>query len=87
MNIDIKVLEETGLQLLKESAIRLPPPVRKTIRDAFERETSTVGKKELKNILDNIELAEKLSKPICQDTGIISFFIKSREISNYRAIN
>jgi len=38
-----------------------------------------LGKIQLKTILDNIIAAEQLNRPVCQDTGVISF-LRSRSL-------
>jgi len=83
LRISQKILEEVGVELLRRAAIILPKDVREALKSAYENEISATAKIELKNMLDNIESAEKLSKPICQDTGIVSFYIKAKEIPNF----
>ncbi len=55
----------------------LPQDVKEKLRDAYRREESDVGKTQLKTILDNIALAERTLTPMCQDTGVIIFYIKA----------
>ena len=83
MRINPKTLEEVAFKLLEKAATSLPDDVKKALKSAYEREDSPTAKTELKNILDNIESAEKLKKPLCQDTGMISFYVRSREIENF----
>ena len=83
MKLNVKTIEEVGLNLLTKAATKLPDEVKKALKAAYEAEETSTAKTELKNILDNIEAAEKLQKPMCQDTGLISFYIKSREIENF----
>jgi fumarate hydratase subunit alpha len=75
-----KKIEEVAYKLLREASIVLPNDVKDALRRAYESEISESGKTELKAILDNIEAAEQMNKPVCQDTGLISFFIKSRSL-------
>jgi fumarate hydratase subunit alpha len=53
----------------------LPPDVKEAIKHAYREETKT-GKIQLEAIVKNIELAEKANTPICQDTGVIIFYVK-----------
>ncbi|WP_309492500.1 fumarate hydratase [Candidatus Hecatella orcuttiae] len=76
-----EVFRETGFHLLRRASVRLPSDVKKRLRKAYGEETSPTGKTQLKNILDNIEAAERLGRPICQDTGLISFYVKTRKPS------
>jgi fumarate hydratase subunit alpha len=54
----------------REAEIRLPLDVVSALEVAANRETHPLAEKELRNILENIRLAEKLGVPICQDTGV-----------------
>jgi fumarate hydratase subunit alpha len=48
----------------------LPQDVVEALRSAAMREPSALAKNELKNILDNIAIAEQRALPLCQDTGV-----------------
>ncbi len=63
-------LAEATFAAYREAVIRLPPDVLKVIRRAAAAETSPVARGEFENILKNIEVAEELGVPLCQDTGI-----------------
>lgn len=70
-------IEDVAFNLLKQAVIRLPSDVKEALQRAYEEETSEAGKVNLKAILTNIEFAEKLNTPICQDTGTIIFYVKA----------
>ncbi len=72
----LDVIREAVVESLRRAVIHLPPDVRDALRKAYENEDSGSARAQLKAILDNIELAEKLGKPICQDTGLILFFVR-----------
>jgi fumarate hydratase subunit alpha len=72
-----KIVEDTAVKLLQLAVIRLPQDVKEALQRAYLEEKSEVGKTQLKAILDNIELAEKTNAPICQDTGVIIFYVKA----------
>jgi fumarate hydratase subunit alpha len=55
---------------MRQAEIFLPDDVKSAIKKALDRETHSVAKGELQNILDNIARAEELGIPICQDTGV-----------------
>lgn len=61
--------------LLAKAVIELPSDVEEALKNAMEREEG-VAKAQLMAILKNIELARKQKKPMCQDTGTLTFFIK-----------
>ena len=74
--VNQQVVETVAVKLLQLAVTKLPSDTKKLLQKAYENETS-VGKSQLKAILDNIELAEKTAAPMCQDTGIIIFYIKA----------
>ncbi|MDK2795743.1 MAG: fumarate hydratase subunit alpha [Archaeoglobaceae archaeon] len=78
-------IEEVAIQLLRKASIFLPIDVKNALKKAYETETSETGRTVLKTILDNIAAAEQLNRPVCQDTGIVSFFVKGRAI-DYKVI-
>jgi len=71
------LVEDVAFNLLKLAVIRLPSDVKEALQKAYEEETSEAGRVNLKAILTNIEFAEKLDTPICQDTGTIIFYVKA----------
>ena len=71
-----KIIEDTVVKLLQLAAVQLPPDVKEAIKRAYHEETNETGKIQLEAIVKNIELAEKANTPICQDTGVIIFYVK-----------
>ncbi len=71
--------------LISSAVIDLPSDVEKALIEAMEKENET-GKAQLKAILENVELARKQKKPICQDTGTQTFFVKLGVDFPYRDI-
>ena len=71
-----KIIEDTVVKLLQLAAVQLPPDVKVAIKRAYREETNETGKIQLEAIVKNIELAEKANTPICQDTGVIIFYVK-----------
>ncbi len=74
--ITLKQIEETVCHLFKEAVIKLPPDVKKALENAYEKEDEEIAKSNLKAILENIRIAEKLQIPMCQDTGLPIIFVK-----------
>jgi fumarate hydratase subunit alpha len=72
-----KVVEDITVKLLTLAVTELPQDVKDALRKAHHEEESEVGKAQLKAILDNVELAEKTHSPICQDTGLVIFYVKA----------
>lgn len=73
-------IEDTIFNLFKDAVINLPPDVKKALEDAYKREDHTLARLNLKAILDNIEAAQKMGVPMCQDTGIPIVFVKLGKI-------
>jgi fumarate hydratase subunit alpha len=69
-------IEDTIFNLFKEAVIKLPDDVKKALQDVYKNEDHRLARLNLKAILDNIEAAEKLGVPMCQDTGIPIVFVK-----------
>jgi len=72
-----KVIEDTAVKLLQLAVVQLPHDVKEAIYQAYREEVSEVGKVQLETIIKDIELAEKSNTPMCQDTGVIIFYVKS----------
>ncbi|MFH0896543.1 MAG: fumarate hydratase [Candidatus Bathyarchaeota archaeon] len=70
-----KVVEDTAVELLRKASTKLPPDVLVALKSAYRRETSEMGRIQLGAILENIRLAEETKRPICQDTGLIIFYV------------
>ncbi|RLI47054.1 fumarate hydratase, partial [Candidatus Bathyarchaeota archaeon] len=71
------VIENVAVELLRQAVTKLPPDVKEALQQAYREEESDVGKTQLEAILNNVELAEKTSTPMCQDTGVIIFYVKA----------
>jgi fumarate hydratase subunit alpha len=63
------------LRAITEAEIMLPSDVQNALQHAYETETNPVARRELGNILQNIALAQQLSVPLCQDTGVIICYV------------
>lgn len=75
-----KIIEDTIFNLFKEAVIKLPDDVKKAVQDAYNNEDNDIARLNLKAILDNIEAAEKMEVPMCQDTGLPIVFVKLGKI-------
>ena len=75
MNIE-KVIEDAAVNLLRQAVVELPADVEEALKRAYRDETSEAGKVQLEAILEDIELAKKWNIPMCQDTGVIIFYVK-----------
>ena len=76
MEFPYSVVEETARTLYGRALKKYPPDLVQAIEDAYERETQEVAKKHFKLMLDSIELGVKKNRPICQDTGMQTYWVK-----------
>jgi fumarate hydratase subunit alpha len=72
-----QIVENVAFNLIRNAVIYLPHDVKATLQKAYAEESSDTAKTQLKAILDNVELAERQQAPMCQDTGIITFYVKA----------
>ena len=74
---DLKqIVEDVAVQLLRIAATKLPSEVRKALETSLEKTDGSLGKAQLQAILENVEIADTKSKPMCQDTGLVAFFVR-----------
>ncbi|OYT41478.1 MAG: fumarate hydratase [Candidatus Altiarchaeales archaeon ex4484_43] len=73
--ISEKTITEAIVELLRRAETDLPGDVELALKRAYTKEKSELGKIQLREILENVKLARKKSVPICQDTGIINFYV------------
>lgn len=66
-------------KMIELAATKLPTDVEKQLKVAFNNERNKLAKSQLDTIIKNIEIAKNEKKPICQDTGLISFIISFGE--------
>jgi len=75
MNSLEEIVEETTIELLRIAATKLPESYVKEMDRLMNQTSGQVGKAQLRNILEDVEIAKSVSKPICQDTGIVAFMV------------
>lgn len=73
-----KLIEDVTVNLLRVAVITLPDDVLGALRDAEREETSDVARTQLRTIMENVAAAERLSLPMCQDTGMPIFFVSGK---------
>lgn len=64
------------IDILKRAETQLPSDVINALEQAQMREASQIAKAQLSAILQNIKIAKEHSIPMCQDTGILVFFVE-----------
>jgi fumarate hydratase subunit alpha len=72
-----ETVENVAVKLLQLAVTELPQDVKEALQRAYREEEDEIGKAQLKAILDNVKLAEKTCAPMCQDTGVIIFYVKA----------
>ncbi len=76
--MDIEALRTSIYQLIEETSTNLPKDVRRAIKSAAQRESAgTRSAMSLETIQENIGMADMEVSPICQDTGLPTFKIKT----------
>ncbi|HIW73569.1 MAG TPA: fumarate hydratase [Firmicutes bacterium] len=72
--LSVNVIEETVRALCIEANRRLPPDVCRAVYRAGEEETAPLARDIMLDLRRNIEAAESLGLPVCQDTGMAVVF-------------
>lgn len=62
--------------MIRRAEITLPKDAKRMLKHSLKRERDGIARLQLKLMLRNLELAERLGAPICQDTGTFTFFVK-----------
>ncbi len=73
--MNFKDAEQGVVELIRKAENELPEDVIKSLKKAYNIEKG-VAKTQIDAILKNIDLAKKTKRPMCQDTGIQTFFVK-----------
>jgi fumarate hydratase class I len=64
------------LELIRRTSAEIPDDVHRAILASLEAEKKgTIAESAMKIIEQNIQLAQRKSQPICQDTGTIVFYV------------
>jgi fumarate hydratase subunit alpha len=73
--MDFDDVKKGIIQLIKKAETELPKDVIASLEKAYELEEG-VAKTQIGAILENIKLARESQRPMCQDTGIQTFFVE-----------
>ncbi|MCX8184113.1 MAG: fumarate hydratase, partial [Crenarchaeota archaeon] len=74
--MDILRLRKHIVETIRVCETSLPNDVKKALRRAYDEENREPAKKILGILIENMEVAEKEHRPICQDTGTLTFYVK-----------
>ena len=72
--IDVSEVTRAIKEMCVEANHRLSPDMKKALYDGCEKEESSLGKKILMQLEDNLKIADEDTIPICQDTGMAVVF-------------
>lgn len=76
--MNVEKFQESMYQLIVETSTNLPKDVRRAVKKARESESAgTRAALSLGTITNNIQMADENISPICQDTGLPTFKIKT----------
>jgi len=71
-----KVVEDTAVELLRIAVTELPREYVEAMQRGLDETEGAVGRSQLGNILEDVEIARDGSKPMCQDTGVAAFMVR-----------
>jgi len=74
--LSVPTIIETVAGMCEEANIYLGEDVSGALKRSLEVEESPTGKEVLKQLIDNLEIAQNEQIPICQDTGFAVFFVE-----------
>ena len=74
--LHVRELTDSVARLCQEANFNLPDDVIEAIKEAEDKEESTIGKQILKSLIENAKIAQDEKIPICQDTGTTIVFVK-----------
>jgi len=70
------ILVKAIVEALEKAVTILPPDVLNALEKAYAEEESEIARAQLKAILDNVKIARESKTAICQDTGLITYYVK-----------
>ncbi len=75
-NIDVKQISDAVRELFIEANYKLPCDILSAIKNSKNTESSPIGASVLADLISNVDAAEEICVPICQDTGMAVVFLK-----------
>jgi fumarate hydratase subunit alpha len=70
-----ELIKDVTITILRRAETTLPSDVKEALVRAYECEEEEIAKVQLEAMLENVKLAEKMQRPLCQDTGIPLFYV------------
>lgn len=81
-----EILYEEIYNLIVDCCINNAPDANELLQKTLEKETSNTARRMLQTMLDNVEMASKSGKPICQSPGYPTIYISFGESANLEEI-
>lgn len=85
-----KKIEQALIKAITRATTRAPRELIKSLKKVVKEEDSNLAVEQLNLMLENFEYGEKNAIPICQDTGVLNFFVNLGNrfpvISDFRTI-
>lgn len=75
-DVNTRLLTENIKEMCIQANHYLAPDMEKAMREAYEKESKSLAKQILGQLLENLDIAGKDMIPICQDTGMAVVFLK-----------
>lgn len=75
-NINLTNISSGVYKLCLRANLSLRKDVKIALEKAVKKETKSVSKKMLRNLIENYKIAENERLPVCQDTGMVVVFLK-----------
>lgn len=72
----ISTITEIMAKFIDVAGKRLPDDILTKLKELRDREDSELAKLVYETMFDDLDKAIELDRPICQDTGVLNFFIK-----------
>jgi len=70
------------VKMIKLAETRLPPDVVRALQRARKEERNRMAKIQLDCMLKNLSIASRKGVPICQDTGVLTFFVRPAHLAD-----
>lgn len=74
--LSVEIITNTVEDMCIKVCHELSDDMKACLFDAYDNETSDIGKKILGQLKENLKIAKEEMIPICQDTGMAVFFLK-----------
>ncbi|MBU0580651.1 MAG: fumarate hydratase [Candidatus Margulisbacteria bacterium] len=74
--INTKTIQDALSKLITQASFNMNIETTKALEKSLKKEKSKTGKKFIKEILTNIQIAKKEKNPLCQDTGLALVFLE-----------